>query len=90
MSAPGSPRPLAAEHLSLLAEVLEKRAPDLMATLLPKAEANSLGREERLRLCDLVGREFAETGVGADFEPLPRGLRLEELLDRMNRPNIDP
>jgi hypothetical protein len=81
-------RPLKTAHVSLLREVLERHAPDLVATLLPKAEANTLDRDERSRLCELVGAEFAETGLDADSEPLPRGLKLEELLDAINRPNL--
>lgn len=81
-------KPLKAEHVSLLREVLERRAPDLLATLLPKAEANTLDRDERLWLCELIGAEFAETGLDADSEPLPRGLKLEEILDVINRPNL--
>lgn len=83
-------RPLKAEHVSLLREVLERRAPELVAALLPRAEANTLDRDERSRLCELVGAEFAETGLDAESEPLPRGLKLEELLDMINRPNLSP
>ncbi len=81
---------LKADQVSLLTEVLEKRAPDLLATLLPRAKANTLDRDERLRLCELIGEEFGENGLDADSEPLPRGLRLEELLDVINRPNLFP
>jgi len=79
---------LKAEDVSLLREVLNRRAPDRVATLLPKAEASTLDRDERSLLCELVGAEFAETGLDADSEPTPRGLRLEELLDVINRPNL--
>jgi hypothetical protein len=81
-------KPLKADQVSLLREVLERRAPDLLATLLPKAEANALSRSERLQVCELIGAEFAETGLDAESEPLPRGLKLEELLDLINRPNL--
>lgn len=83
-------KPLKADQVSLLREVLERRAPALLATLLSKAEANTFDREERLRLCELIGAEFAETGVDEDSEPLPRGLMLEELLDVVNLPNLLP
>jgi hypothetical protein len=83
-------KPLKADQVSLLREVLERRAPDLLATLLPKAAANTLDRGERLRVCELISAEFAETGLDADSEPLPRGLKLEELLDVINRPNLFP
>jgi hypothetical protein len=83
-------RKLNSEHVSLLREVLERRAPDLVATLLPRAAASSLERDERSQLCELVGAEFAETGLNADSEPTPRGLKLEALLDVINRPNLFP
>lgn len=82
-------RPLRPEEANLLREVVQKRAPELMA-LFSRIEANTLARHERLRLCELLGAEFAETGVGADSEPLPRGVKLEELLDLLNRPNLFP
>jgi hypothetical protein len=85
----GTARSLKADELTLLREVLERRAPDLLS-LLAKATANTLDRSERLRLCELISAEFAATGVGADSEPLPRGLKLEALLDVINRPNIFP
>jgi hypothetical protein len=83
----GAARPLQADELALLREVIERRAPDLLSVL-AKASANTLDRSERLRLCELISAEFAETGVGADSEPLPRGLKLETLLDVINRPNL--
>jgi hypothetical protein len=79
--------PLKPDDVDLLRELLQRRAPELLF-LIAKAEADTLDRSERLRLCELISAEFAETGVGVDSEPLPRGLKLENLLDRINRPNI--
>lgn len=79
---------LKADQIALLREVLEKRAPSLLEELVAKAEAGTLARPERLHLCQLIGAEFAESGVGADSEPSPRGERLEHLLDVINRPNL--
>ena len=59
-----------------------------MLALLPKAEANALDRNERQRLCELIGAEYAATGIGDESEPLPRGSKLEALLDLINRPNL--
>jgi len=81
-------KPLKADQASLLREVLEKRAPDVFVKLFPKAQANTLDRDERLRICELIGAELVETGLDADSEPLPRGLKLEELLDVINQPNL--
>ena len=83
-------KPLEENQTSLLREVLAKRAPDLLVSLFPRAKANALARDERQRLCELVGAEIAETGLAADSEPLRRGLRLEELLDSINRPKLFP
>lgn len=90
MTRPQTARPLKVDEAFLLREVLVKRAPDVLASLLPKAQANTLDREERLRLCELIGEELAETGFDAESELLPRGLKLEELLDLINRPNLAP
>ena len=82
------PPQIGKNQLSLLQEVLTKRAPDMVARVVPKARANTLDKAERLWLCELIGAEFAETGVDEELEPLPRGVRLEELLDAINRPNL--
>lgn len=82
-----SARALRADELELLREVLNRHAPELIE-LLPRAAANMLERSERLRLCEVIAAEFATSGVGADLEPLPRGLKLEELVDVLNRPNL--
>jgi hypothetical protein len=73
--------------LELLREVLDRHAPQLLE-LLPRAAANTLERSERLRLCEVIAAEFATSGIGSDSEPLPRGLKLEELLDVLNRANL--
>jgi hypothetical protein len=75
-------------HLALLREVLEKRARSRLEDLAAKAEAGTLVRSERLYLCELIGAEFSESGVGADAEPSSRGECLEQLLDIINRPNL--
>ena len=45
--------------------------------------------QERERLVDAVGDEFAATGLREDWEPNQRGLLLVELLDVVNRPNVE-
>jgi len=81
------PKPLATEQLELLREVLEHQGPE-HAYLAAKAASNTLDRNERLRLCEMIGAELGSTGLGADSEPTARGLRLERLLDSINRPNL--
>lgn len=39
---------------------------------------------EAEQLIDAVSTEFAATGLGPDSEPTSRGMRLEELIDRLN------
>jgi len=64
----------------LLREVLEKRAPELLAVL--REGSNVVIREDQNReIQELVGDEFAETGLRGDHEPNERGLALEKLID---------
>ena len=39
----------------------------------------------RRELIDAISTEFVETGLGDNNEPNERGIRLEELLDALNR-----
>ena len=83
-------KPLRRDESELLLEVLKKRAPELVTSVFERAKGNLLERDERERLCRLLGAEFAETGMDEESEPTPRGMRLEALLDVLNRPNILP
>lgn len=74
------------EQLTLLRDVLHRRRPDLIH--LVTSDPNTLSRDERLRLCEVIAAEFAEKGLGEDFEPTANGLKLEELLNAINRPNL--
>jgi hypothetical protein len=80
-------KPLKPAHRELLREVIERQAPQL-SSLLPRANLNALLPNERTQLCDLIVTEFMQTGRRPDDEPNPRGLKLEELLDEINRPNL--
>lgn len=82
-------RPLKTDEVELLRQVLERHDPDLLPELLPRAQVNELSREERRTLCNLISDEFAATGLSEDSEPLPRGLKLEALLDLINEPNLE-
>ena len=75
------------EDLRLLREILEIRAPGRVRELLALVLAGTLTHADRAQLCELIGAEFAATGLGADSEPTQRGRRLEDLLDTINRPN---
>lgn len=87
MKHPQRTTPLNVEQAALMREVLQRWAPDALADLFPKACDNSLVRAERLRLSELVAAEFVATGLDAAWEPLARGLKLEELIDAINPPN---
>jgi hypothetical protein len=77
-----------AEDLELLRAVLVARAPDRLDEFIEKVRTDSLANAERAQLCELIGAEFAATGLDADSEPTSRGERLEHLLDMINRRNI--
>ena len=64
----------------LLREVLEKRAPELSSVLRDGARV-VLHEDQKRTVQELVGDEFAETGLRADDEPNQRGLDLEKLID---------
>lgn len=75
------------EDLALLREVLLAHAPNLLEELLGKARSDSLARTERNQLCQWIGAELIATGLRDDSEPNERGIKLEDLLDWINRPN---
>ena len=74
-------------QLRTLRGVIAKRCPELVDRVV-SADISGLNREERQLLVNAIGNEFAEVGIGEDFEPTRRGLELEELLDIVNRPNL--
>jgi hypothetical protein len=51
---------------------------------------NLLNTRERKAICEAISTDFLYSGIGPDDEPLPRGLKLETLLDVINRPNLFP
>jgi hypothetical protein len=64
----------------LLREVLERRAPQLLLAL-RDGFAVVIQEGQRREIQELVGDEFAETGVRENHEPNERGLALEKLID---------
>jgi hypothetical protein len=81
-------RAISAQDVALLQEVLQARASERVDEVIDKLRGNTLAPAERTWLCELIGAEFAATGLGPDSEPTARGERLEHLLDTINRPNI--
>jgi hypothetical protein len=64
----------------LLREVLERRAPEL-STVLREGSQVVIREDQKRVIQELVGDEFAETGLRSDDEPSQRGLDLEKLID---------
>ena len=64
----------------LLREVLEKRAPEFVPVL-REGSTVVIREDQRKEIQELVGDEFAETGLRENHEPNERGLALEELID---------
>ncbi|MEI6196504.1 MAG: hypothetical protein WCS42_19460 [Verrucomicrobiota bacterium] len=75
------------EHqLSLLQEIVKSRCPELAARVdLP--DLSELKFHERQVILDALGIELLASGF-KNYEPTQRGLQLEELIDVVNRPNI--
>ena len=73
---------LSKEMEGLLREVVQGRRPDLLAILNSHAEGG-LTELQRNELRHAVTEEFCRTGLREDDEPNRRGLRLEELTDRL-------
>jgi hypothetical protein len=70
--------------MALLQEVAEKHRPSLLH-LVAKFTAGSLAQDERQALIDAITAEFCATGLRPGSEPNERGLRLESLLDSLNK-----
>jgi hypothetical protein len=74
-------------QLCLLNEVFLHQAP-LSFELMQQLIIGKATKEEKLQICELINKEFCETGLDINLEPTERGLILEALLDIVNRPNI--
>lgn len=68
----------------LLEDVAKKHGIDT-SSFLKDDGTWSLAPEDRETLVEAISFEFAATGLQSDSEPNNRGLKLEELLDRINR-----
>lgn len=77
---------LTEEQLQLLREIVSTRCPALINRI--TAETAGFNQQERTLVLDAVRNEFAASGVGPDSEPTKRGLKIEELQDIINRPNL--
>ena len=68
----------------LLRDIIRKREP-AMTPLLTSLRETPLTRYQQEELRGLVADELAETGLYADDEPTPRGLKLEHLIDVLGK-----
>jgi len=75
---------------ALLREVLDARASPSVSSLKIKNILGGprLSEEEVDAICQILTDELIRTGLGVDDEPNERGLRLERLLDHVNRERI--
>jgi len=64
----------------LLREVIEKRAPELLPMFREGSQV-VVKEDQKRNIQELIGDEFAETGLRDDHEPNERGIALEELID---------
>lgn len=80
-------KPLSSDEQTLLLDVVRRWRGDDDA-LLAAVTSGELSREQRSELCEIIGAEFAESGLDLQSEPTKYGLRLEQLLDAVNRPNL--
>lgn len=76
---------LPAEMLALLLEVATKYGIDIYVSSTSDGELH-LRQAQRETLVEAISSEFVSTGLRPDSEPNDRGLKLEDLLDRLNRP----
>ena len=77
------------EEIDLLREVVQRHLSS-RSDLVAGAERGTLSPAERQELCHAIGLEFTASGLDDNDEPTPRGLRLEALLDKFNRPAVQP
>jgi len=75
------------EEKLVLLEVLRRRREE-RADLLAAVLEDALSTGGRAEICEVLGEEFAEKGLDEESEPTSYGLRIEKILDSLNRPNL--
>lgn len=78
------------DEIELLLSVLKKRAGSRWQEFMQRAADGTLSASDREFVCECIGAEFTDVGIGEDNEPTPLGTRLERLLDIVNRSRIQP
>jgi len=77
------------EERDLLLDVIRARRSG-REDLLQAVMKDAISASQRTELCEMLSEEFAERGLDANSEPNAYGLRVESLLDSVNRPNLFP
>jgi len=75
-------KPLKPDEMNLLVEILKKKQPSLLG---PSGNVNTDGLtpSQIEDVCQLLTDELCETGLQPNSEPNSRGLKLEDLIDRL-------
>jgi len=75
---------LSSRSLELLTKCLEKHAPKIIPTI-KNPDYNDYTIDFYNQLRQIVGDEFINNGLKADYEPNEYGIALEELIDEIGR-----
>jgi|WetSurMetagenome_2_1015567.scaffolds.fasta_scaffold145324_2 hypothetical protein len=75
-------------QLILLQEIIAQLCPELLGRV-QSAGIDGLSREERETLADILLDEFLTSGLREDYEPNPRGLEIDQLIDVIRKPIVD-
>jgi hypothetical protein len=78
---------LNSDERKLLLDVLRARCAD-REDLIKAVMADSLSSDTRSDLCEILGNELAERGLDVNSEPTAYGMRIEGVIDSVNRPNL--
>jgi hypothetical protein len=70
------------KNLKLLAEIIQRRQPELLYVLRQLGEI-PLTQEQRESLRQALAAELCETGLDESDEPSSRGREIENLIDRL-------
>jgi hypothetical protein len=77
---------LNSNKLALLREVVARHCPRVVDRV--GADISGLSQIDRQMIIEALGNELMASGFNKVDEPTPRGLKLEELIDIVNRSNL--
>ena len=87
MDAKSHGRPMSAQDLAVLRDVISARDPALFDQIKECDQPESvsgLSSDVRAALVEVLADEFCATGLDSDDEPTQRGFMLEDLIDKVN------